>query len=117
MTFCSTSWAISASGCGQAFRVAQSVCLLDERVARKDPSSVPELPGDGRIGHFHYGDPPSHVNAVGEHCVGESMNTIPRRVLEFWRRDRGHPWKWVRDHRHEIELSGDPFGFEEATQP
>lgn len=29
---------------------------------------------------IHYGDPPSH------HCVGDTMNSVPLRVVEFWQK-------------------------------
>ena len=55
------------------------------------------LPNDKGVGSFHYGDPPPHC------CPsGATMNSVPRAVLEFWRRD-GEGVRWHRDQTHEVE--------------
>jgi len=43
-----------------------------------------------RDGVIHYGDPPSH----GCEGAGDTMNSIPHRVLEFWRHE-AFDWKRV----------------------
>lgn len=58
------------------------------------------------IGSFHYGDVPQHVFEDGRACLaGPTMNSVPRRVLEFWSRDHFGPTAgWVRQRQYEMEL-------------
>ena len=44
----------------------------------------------------HYGDPPRHD------CVGDTMNCIDERVLEFWQRGKGALGGWRRVKRLEV---------------
>lgn len=41
----------------------------------------------------HYGDPPAH------NCIGDTMNSIPRRVVQFWQFEE---WLWGR--RPDLEV-------------
>jgi hypothetical protein len=70
---------------------------------------------------LHYGDPPSHDgdSADPRACLaGSSMNSEPRRVLEYWRRfDRRYVegnliidnayFTWVRDPSLQIDIQPD----------
>jgi hypothetical protein len=42
---------------------------------------LPDFP-NGRIGLWHYGDPPIHG------CIGDTMNSEPCSILEFWGRKK-----------------------------
>lgn len=55
---------------------------------------------------IHFGDPP---NACPDSCgAGATMNSEPRRVLEYWRKgrkDEGESWlEWVRDPALETDV-------------
>ena len=47
---------------------------------------------------FHYGDAPRHG------CVGDTMNSIPHRIVEAWERggNLGLEWKRIPEHEQEI---------------
>jgi hypothetical protein len=46
-----------------------------------------------QTGLLHYGDPPRHGGPQG--CrAGDTMNSIPKRVLQFWRQEQGE-WRRV----------------------
>jgi len=45
---------------------------------------------------LHYGDPPRH-----DYCVGETMNCVDIRVIEFWQQEK---FGWKRLPQFEIEL-------------
>lgn len=101
---------VECQACGRLFRVAQSVNVTEERIARGDVKWQPVLPSRDDVGSFHYGDPPMHYH-LGERCIGDSMNTLPRRVLQFWHRNVGSGVGWVRCPEYELEFSEFPFGF------
>lgn len=44
---------------------------------------------------IHYGDPPIHG------CVGDTMNSDPIRIIEYWRKAR---FEWRRLKTYEIDL-------------
>ena len=50
------------------------------------------------IGSFHYGDPPYH-DCIG---AGETMNSVPIEVLQFWKREP--LGEWERDAAYEFVL-------------
>jgi len=50
---------------------------------------------------IHYGDPPRHDEV--ECWAGETMNSIPIRIVEYWIWDKDE-FKWKRDRSLEIEL-------------
>lgn len=76
---------IECQGCGHEFKVAftESVtCLPENRISK--------LIQEGRL---HYGDPPNW-----DCCdAGASMNSIPIRVLEYWKNR-------LRDPEFEVDL-------------
>jgi len=47
---------------------------------------------------IHYGDPPFHD---GDCIAGVTMNSIPIRVVQFWRRSKG---RWKRIRKLEVSL-------------
>jgi hypothetical protein len=112
---------IECQNCGTEYRVASERTdrglaytsageLNGERVYRPAWAEV-QLPTAEGVGSFHYGDPPPHCCGSGA-----TMNSVPRRALEFWRKehDRGSPnWmEWVRDPAHEVEWEEDDgWGF------
>ena len=53
----------------------------------------PTLPIDScwdAVGSFHYGDPPCHG------CIGDSMNSVPLEIIQFWFRDLKNFKDWER---------------------
>jgi hypothetical protein len=95
---------------------AEQVCLMEiacqrcEKRFRVELSSTFEL-SKGRLDQairnrdLRYGDPPNH------RCSGDSMTSIPLRVLEFWRKPApGEEFERVRD----LEIDVKPEGEEET---
>ncbi|NIN00505.1 MAG: hypothetical protein GTO24_21205 [candidate division Zixibacteria bacterium] len=64
---------ISCQRCNEQFRVEMHADLWGRDFSRP-PSK------------WHYGDPPIHE------CVGDTMNSIPLAVLEFWTRELLEGW-------------------------
>jgi hypothetical protein len=104
---------ITCQGCGRLFRVAFS------RVNVQSGTVAEAI----RTKTLHYGDPPNV-----ECCItGASMNSQPRRVIEYWHRHHQEHTrdnrvtdvfafnKWVRDHSLEVSLGIDPD--EEIERP
>lgn len=82
---------IECQGCGREFRVAMSWSGYDE---------IEALDWLVEQKTIHYGDPPNV-----ECCAsGPTMNSVPRRVLQFWRRTRP---EWERVSGLEIEIDPD----------
>lgn len=83
---------IECQSCGERFTVAFSYSPWPHR----EPLSE-------RIDTLHYGDPPN----VGCCAAGATMNSVPIRVLQFWR--RGKPkvsdWVWERVPELEVDLT------------
>ncbi len=95
---------IGCQGCTRHFIVASVFephsweeilgASLDQKEGKEvDFPRKPHLPTlETGIGEFHYGDPPGHDYPDAEpdakgwdrYCVGNTMNSIPLRVLEFW---------------------------------
>lgn len=92
---------IECQNCGAAFRVAMSWTTTDRIVHRLAPLSARV-----RDQSIHYGDPPN----VGCCPSGPTMNSVPRRVLEFWRRECGDG---VRAPELEIAIEPDWFAEED----
>jgi hypothetical protein len=88
---------IECQGCGHKFLVAFSVDRIQ--------MALGEVPTTGiDVQALHYGDPPN----VGCCDVGATMNSIPRRVVEFWRRDVAPLYtEWVRVPELEVEIDAD----------
>ncbi len=81
---------IECQSCGEAFKVCMS---------RGDFGFGPDGLEDRRgslakaveSGAIHYGDPPNN----GCCPAGPTMNSIPRQVIEFWRKGKGFEWERV----------------------
>lgn len=78
---------IECQGCGRPFLVCLSLSMADRARQRlmfragarpdREPTTLAELI---RTDAIHYGDPPN----VSCCAAGPTMNSIPRRVVEFW---------------------------------
>src|SRR5262249_25591661 len=96
---------ITCQGCGRGFRVAFSQ-------ANSPSTTVAEAI---KTKTLHYGDPPN----VGCCGAGPTMNSEPRRVIEYWHRhrqeyvqgnrivDSSAYMKWTRDHSLEVDIEPD----------
>lgn len=72
---------ITCQDCGQEFRVEMHEALWSEFNPLK----------------LHYGDPPIHG------CVGDTMNSVPREVLECWHRTIFVGWKRQKKYEGKID--------------
>lgn len=94
---------IQCQGCGHDLRV----CMSSSKMRRIDLPKCsegeivyhPSLAEQVEQGLIHYGDPPNYCCAAGA-----TMNSIPRRVLEFWEQKR---FVWERHPELEIEIEPD----------
>lgn len=62
---------------------------------------LPHLPSMEDAADFHFGDPPQHDYEGRGLCAGSTMNSITRRVMEFWIKD-ATKFEWVRRPEHEF---------------
>jgi hypothetical protein len=91
---------IECQDCEREFDVCMSWTETD-RLLYKRPSLLERV----RDKTIHYGDPPNV-----ECCpAGPTMNSNPRRVLQFWRQEigAGH-MEWERRRDFEIDVSEEP---------
>lgn len=86
---------ITCQACGREFRVCFSLSDMD-RIIRERGSLADEI----RTKELHYGDPPN----VGCCMSGPTMNSEPRRVLQYWHRRN---FDWARDASSEIAIEPD----------
>jgi hypothetical protein len=90
---------IECQNCGQDFRVAMSWRTHEHAFGGKS-SDLATRVADGTI---HYGDPPNI-----ECCpAGPTMNSVPRKVLEFWRDDLTGVGDWQRVPELERDIACD----------
>lgn len=83
---------IACQSCSRDFLVCFSWCWSDKALRGQAPLSE-------RVRDLHYGDPPNV-----ECCpAGPTMNSVPRRVVQFWRRDTPRD-DWRRDPSLEIAI-------------
>lgn len=86
---------IKCQQCGQRFIVAVSA---DDLTRHRFENLYPTPQDEGP---FDYGDPPRHGDF--ENCpAGDTMSSIPIRILEFWEVNENHMWQ--RKHEYEIEF-------------
>lgn len=72
---------IECQDCGHPYKVCMSESSMDQIY---ESIAHPSLIKAAEKGWLHYGDPP---NACPPGCcAGSTMNSVPRRVLEFWRK-------------------------------
>ena len=86
---------ITCQGCRRAFQVAFSRGRLDD--GDRFHIAIP-------LRQMHYGDPPN-VGCCGS---GPTMNSEPRRVVEYWARGFANPMdfiNWKRDRSLEIDVT------------
>jgi len=90
---------IKCQNCGRRFLVELNWDMND-KIFR----NIPSLEARIKNNSIHYGDPPIHL-IDGEPCVGNSMNSVPLKVVQFWRRgiDKG----WVRVKKLEKTIDVD----------
>lgn len=89
---------IACQNCGALFNVAWSRSV--HRIGWNEDGTVyvkESEPFDPQ--RFHYGDPPN----AGCCDAGPTMNSIPRRVLESWRRS----FEWIRQPDKEVIVEDD----------
>jgi hypothetical protein len=55
---------------------------------------------------FNYDDPPRHPSPDGSRCAGETMGSVPIKLLEAWRWDR-NSFDWDRQPQFEGPLAQD----------
>lgn len=90
---------IACQACGKLFRVGVGLGSVDW--SRRAGWTAPDFPQQDTCGSFYYGDPPSHIDArYGDRCAGETMGSVYRRTLEFWRCDNQMA-EWTRDAFYE----------------
>jgi hypothetical protein len=84
---------IACQNCRKGFRVGMSWGVF------QNMRGVPSLSQGVKDQSIHYGDPPNN-----DCCpVGITMNSIPIRILEFWKRGDDFDWQRV----EELEISID----------
>jgi hypothetical protein len=92
---------IECQSCGTAFKVAMSSSGFAFRGGEMVEHKLSKEVEDQVI---HYGDPPNY-RCCG---AGPTMNSIPRRVLEFWSREMTIDLpEWSRREELEVELEVD----------
>ena len=90
---------IECQACGREFKVAVSAGKNDwQRLFLRRPV---ELPTAHSAGSFYYGDPPRHEEE--RCCAGNTMTSIPKRVLEFWHCTIDGNWHRLPEYEIEIE--------------
>jgi len=87
---------IECQACAQRFIVAMSWTKHDKFIG-----GIPSLADRVTDGTIHYGDPPN----VRCCPAGPTMNSVPRRVLEFWRNGPlpGSEWNRVPDLERDLD--------------
>jgi hypothetical protein len=84
--------------CDQRFVVASGYHSDRDR-----PPVLPHVEADNQsdpwfaAGDFDYGDPPRH-----DDHAGETMNSVPIRILEFWIRSSARGLPWNREPKYEL---------------
>ena len=58
----------------------------------------------GYLGSFHYGDPPRHGMTDNGCLAGDTMNSVPIRIIEFWEKDKKKTWEWKRNPKYEFVI-------------
>lgn len=88
---------VECQQCGRPFDVAEDwsigrAVLLVTDSNLQDAIERSSLSWRTRQGLLHYGDPPRHG---GECTAGDTMNSVPRQVLQFWRKGELMAWERV----------------------
>jgi hypothetical protein len=91
---------IKCQDCGKEFMVGMGFCEMDKlynlRASSYEEDIRQYLKDDEQHYWFpvHYGDPPSHG------CVGDTMNCIDIKIVEFWKKEKYIDW--VRKPEYEV---------------
>ena len=83
---------VSCQCCGRLFRVALTNVFANKGFALSD---------EIRLRRVHDGDPPN-VQCCG---AGPSMNSVMRKIVEYWFRDYEVAWDWQRDSTFEGSIA------------
>jgi hypothetical protein len=87
---------IACQACGHEFVVAMATR------SDRNPDTAANDPWDA-IGAFHYGDPPRGDSThAGGDCTGDTMNSVPLEIVEFWRQDQD--FNWGRREEYEFHM-------------
>ena len=104
---------ITCQGCNTPFKVAMSSSKAGRvMTAARTGRKVEEVATLAQLierGDLDYGDPPNMRCCAS----GPTMNSVPRRVLEYWRDDALAAGKWTRDEKLERAIHVDWFGDDE----
>lgn len=84
--------------CGHPFKVAFTHSRVGQALGDKR-----SLSDDIRERTLHFGDPPN----IGCCAAGPTMNSEPRRVLEYWHR---HDFRWSRVPEMEVDIQPEWVG-------
>lgn len=87
---------ITCQGCGHEFKVGFSSSLISRAHAHVRHPLAEAI----KEKSLHYGDPPN----IGCCAPGVTMNSEPRRVIEYWQRISSD---WQRDKSFEIDIRPD----------
>lgn len=87
---------IECQNCRTEFRVCFST---DGMAWLRGEVKLHSLAGDVERGLIHYGDPPN----AGCCPAGPTMNSVPRRILEFWAKGDRFEWKRLRKLEHPLD--------------
>jgi hypothetical protein len=88
---------ITCQGCGERFKVAFARDRHGAILASIDQKPYKSIAELIRSKELHYGDPPN----TGCCPAGATMNSEPRRVLEYWSRPE---LEWARDPALEVDI-------------
>ena len=86
---------IRCQSCARKFDVCLSWCSVDELLRK-----LPPLDKAIKDKSIHYGDPPN-VNCCP---AGPTMNSVPERVLQFWRSNIRGKRPWTRLRKLEVDV-------------
>lgn len=97
---------IKCQQCARKFRVAREFDTFDMMRLSGQMPPPEDAQFAERLGRFlHWGDPPRHG---GEDCpAGDTMNSIPVRVLQWWVKSRAGSFAWERKPEFEVEIPED----------
>ncbi len=91
---------IACQGCGEKFQVSLSRAAIEFSIVDQEPGTLRDRINNKTL---HYGDPPN----TGCCSTGPTMNSEPRRVLEYWHKSRDTGYEWKRDETMEIDIEPD----------
>lgn len=91
---------VTCQSCGQEFQVAMS-----RNSSKLSAGNLTPFADLIKARELHYKDPPNACAQEG--CPGSTMNSEPRRVLEYWSKGHAIPWEWQRDTAYEVDVTPD----------